>query len=37
MRIEINPKSLLHLENICEVLYKLHPLVLDDLIEMKDL
>ena len=35
MRIEINPKSLLHLENMCEVLYKLHPLVLDDLIEME--
>ena len=35
MRIEINPRSLLNLENICEVLYKLHPLVLDDLIEMK--
>ena len=35
MRIEINPRSLINLENICEVLYKLHPLVLDDLIEMK--
>ena len=35
MRIEINPRSLLNLENICEVLYKLHPLVLDDLIEME--
>ena len=35
MRIEINPKSLLNLENICEVLYKLHPSVLDDLVEME--
>ena len=33
MRIEINPRSLLNLENICEVLYKLHPSVLDDLVE----
>ena len=29
MRIQINPRSLLNLENICEVLYKLHPSVLD--------
>ena len=35
MRIEINPTSLLNLENICEVLYKLHPSVLDVLIEME--
>ena len=35
MRIEINPRSLLNLEHICEVLYKLHPLVLNDLIEME--
>ena len=35
MRIEINPRSLLNLENICEVLYKLHPSVLDYLIEME--
>ena len=35
MRIEINPRSLLNLENICEVLYKLHPLVLNDLIAME--
>ena len=35
MRIEINPRSLLNLEHICEVLYKLHPLVLDYLVEMK--
>ena len=34
MRIEINPRSLLNLKNICEVLYKLHPLVLDDLVGM---
>ena len=35
MRIEINPRSLLNLENICEVLYKLHPSVLDFLIDME--
>ena len=35
MLIEINPRSLLNLENICEVLYKLHPNVLNDLIEME--
>ena len=35
MRIEINPRSLLNLQNICEVLYKLHPSVLDDLVEME--
>ena len=35
MRIEINPRSLLNLEHICEVLYKLHPLVLDELVEME--
>ena len=35
MRIEINPHSLLNLEHICEVLYKLHPSVLDYLIEME--
>ena len=35
MRIEINPSSLLNLENICEVLYKLHPSVLDMLVEME--
>ena len=35
MRIEINPRSLLNLENICEVLYKLHPNVLNDLVEME--
>ena len=35
MRIEINPRSLLNLENICEVLYKLHPFVLDSLIEIE--
>ena len=35
MRIEINPRSLLNLENICEVLYKLHPFVLDRLIEIE--
>ena len=35
MRIEINPTSLLNLEHICEVLYKLHPSVLDDLVKME--
>ena len=35
MLIEINPRSLLNLENICEVLYKLHPSVLDDLVEIE--
>ena len=35
MRIEINPRSLLNLQHICEVLYKLHPIVLNDLIEME--
>ena len=35
MKIEINPRSLLNLEHICEVLYKLHPSVLDMLIEME--
>ena len=35
MRIQINPHSLLNLENSCEVLYKLHPSVLDDLVEME--
>ena len=35
MRIEINPRSLLNLEHICEVLYKLHPIVLDEVIEMQ--
>ena len=35
MRIQINPRSLLNLENICEVLYKLHPPVLDYLVGME--
>ena len=35
MRIEVNPHSLLNLEHICEVLYKLHPSILDDLVEME--
>ena len=35
MRIEINPRSLLNLENFCEVIYKLHPSVLDYLVEME--
>ena len=35
MRIEVNPKSLKNLEEICEVLYKLHPSVLDYLVDME--
>ena len=35
MKIEVNPRSLLNLKHICEVLYKLHPFVLDDLVEME--
>ena len=35
MRIQINPRSLLNLEQICEVLYKLHPSVLHKLVEME--
>ena len=35
MKVEINPTSLFNLENICEVLYKLHPYVLDELVEME--
>ena len=35
MRIEINPHSLLNLEQICEVLHNLHPLVLNKLVEIK--
>ena len=35
MHIEINPRSLLNLENICEVLYKLHPSVLNYLVDMQ--
>ena len=35
MRIQINPRSLLNLKHICEVLYKLHPSVLDYLVEME--
>ena len=35
MKIEINPRSLLNLEHICEVLYKLHPSVLDYLVDIQ--
>ena len=35
MRIQINPRSLLNLQHICEVLYKLHPSVLNYLVEME--
>ena len=35
MQIQINPRSLLNLEHICEVLYKLHPYVLDYLVKME--
>ena len=32
MRIEINPKNILNLENVFKVLYKIHPIVLDFLL-----
>ena len=32
MRIEINPKNILNVENVFKVLYKLHPLALDFLL-----
>ena len=35
MHIEINPRSLQNLEQICEILYKLHPSVLDELVGMQ--
>ena len=35
MEIQINPRSLLNLENIFEVLYKLHPSVLNFLVQME--
>ena len=35
MHIQINPRSLLNLEHICEVLYKLHPSILDDLVQIE--
>ena len=35
MKIEINPGTLSRLESICEVLYKLHPYVLDYLLNMQ--
>ena len=35
MFIEINPKSLKNLKDICEVLYKLHPYVLEQMTEIK--
>ena len=35
MRIEIKPRSLLNLQHICEVLYKLHPSVLNYLVKME--
>ena len=35
MHIEINPRSLLNLEQICEILYNLHPSVLDFLVDMQ--
>ena len=36
MFIEINPKSLQNLEHICEVLYKLHPSVLNYLVDLEE-
>lgn len=35
MKIEINPTSLFNLNKICEVLYKLHPYVLEELVDMQ--
>ena len=35
MKIQINPRSLLNLEHICEVLYKLHPSVLNFLVKIE--
>ena len=35
MKIDINPRTLLHLQDICEVLYKLHPSVLGYLLDMQ--
>ena len=35
MHIEVNPRSLKNLEQICEMLYKLHPSVLNYLIDME--
>ena len=35
MRIQINHHSLLNLQHICELLYKLHPSVLNYLVEME--
>ena len=35
MQIKISPKNLQTLEVICEILYKLHPKVLDNLLEME--
>ena len=35
MRIEINPKSLKNLEQICEVTYKLHPIVLNEMVDIQ--
>ena len=35
MRVQINPHTLLNLEHICEVLYKLHPSVLNGMVEME--
>ena len=35
MKIEINPRSLLNLEHIVQVLYKLHPSVLEYLVGME--
>ena len=36
MHIQINPRSLLNLENMVEVLYKLHPSVLNFLVDMEE-
>ena len=36
MQIKISPKNLQTLEVICEILYKLHPEVLDNLLDMEE-
>ena len=36
MQIKISPKNLQTLEVICEILYKLHPSVLDNLLDMEE-
>ena len=37
MKIKLKPRNLQTLEVICEILYKLHPSVLDNLLEMEEM